>query len=55
MYKFYDDPMVNESKIIGLLAQIWMYVDKREDFGRGRRETNLRGRKSVEMYRKCKM
>ena len=48
MFKFYDDPMVNESKIIGLLAQIWMYVDKREDFGRGMRENEF------ERKRKCR-
>jgi len=26
--KFYDDPMVNESKIVVSLGQIWVYVGK---------------------------
>ena len=28
--KFHDDPTVNESRIVVLLRQIWVYMGKRE-------------------------
>ena len=41
MLKFHDDPTVNNSEIIVLLIQIWVYAGKREGFGRGRRENEI--------------
>jgi len=38
VFKFYNYPTVNEYGIIVLLRQILMYVRKREDFERKRRE-----------------
>jgi len=38
--------MLNESGIIVLRRQVWVYAGKREEEGR----TNLRGRESVETY-----
>ena len=51
MFKFYNDPTVNESRIIVLLGQIRVYAEKRKSFEKGRREN---GFESVEMYRQCK-
>ena len=42
--KFQDDPTVNESEIIVLLGQIWVYARKKEGFEKGRRENEF-GRK----------
>ena len=42
MFKFYDNPTVNEFEIVVLLAQVRMYAGKRESFGKERRKTNLR-------------
>jgi len=36
--KFQDDSMVNESKFVVLLGQVWVYAKKRESFEMGRRE-----------------
>jgi len=38
---------VNDSEIIVLLRQVWVYVGKREGFGRGKEKTRLRGRGGV--------
>ena len=50
VYKFHDDPIVNESGIIILLGQVWVYARKREGFGR----TNLGERENLETYHGCK-
>jgi len=47
-------PTVNESRLVILLRQVWVYVRKREGFRRGRRRTNLRGRSESEFERKRK-
>jgi len=39
--EFQDDPTVNESGIIILLEQVWVYAKKIEDFGSGRRENEF--------------
>ena len=39
--KFHDNPMVNESRIIVLLIQVWVYVRKIKHFGGGRRENEF--------------
>ena len=36
VFKFHDDPTVNESEIGIFLRQVWWPVEKRESFGRGR-------------------
>ena len=48
VFKFHDDPTVNEFKIVVLLEHIWMYAGKIESFGRGRRENEF------EKKRECK-
>jgi len=40
--KFHDDPTINESGILVLLGQVWVYVGKREGFERGRRENKFK-------------
>ena len=37
MFKFEDDPTVNNSYIIILMRHIWVYAGKRENFGKMRR------------------
>ena len=54
MFKFYDDPIVNEFEIVVLLAQVRMYAGKRESFGRERRKNKFESKDNIEMYRKCK-
>ena len=49
MLKFHNDPMVNESGIVILLRQVWVYAKKREDFGRGR-ENEIERKRKVERY-----
>ena len=44
VFKFNNDPMVNESGIIGLLRHVWMYAGKIEDFGKGEEKMDLRER-----------
>jgi len=39
--KFQDDPTVTKSEIVVLLGRIWVYVGKREGFGRERRENEF--------------
>ena len=51
MFKFHDDPIVNESKIVILLRPVLVYAGKGEGFGRGEGKMNLRGRESIEIYR----
>ena len=41
VFKFHNDPTVNESDVIVLLGQVWMYAKKKEDFGRGGRENEF--------------
>ena len=48
MSKFQDDPMINESGIIVLLGQVWVYAKKENVLGEERERTNLGGRKSIE-------
>jgi len=53
--KFHNNLMVNEFGIIVLLGHVWMYEKKErvlEEEEEGK--TNLRGRESIETYRKCK-
>ena len=50
VFKFQDDPTVNESGIEVLLEQIWVYVGKERVLGEGEGKTNLRERESVETY-----
>ena len=47
--KYHDNPTVNESEIVILLRQIWVYVGKREGFVREKEKTKLRGRGGVEV------
>ena len=47
MHKFHDDPTVNESEIIVFLRQVWWYAKKRKDFGRMRRENEIKRKKRV--------
>jgi len=44
VFKFHDDPTVNESEIGIFLRQVWWPVEKRESFGRGREKKRLAGR-----------
>ena len=37
LFKFHDDPTVNETGIIILLKQVWVYARKRESFEGERR------------------
>jgi len=48
MLKYHDDPTVKKSEIIILIRQVWVYAGKREDFGREKEKTKLRGRRDVE-------
>jgi len=48
VFKFYDDPTVNKSKIIVLLKHVWVYAGKIEGFERRRRENEF------ERKKKCK-
>ena len=41
MLKFHDDPTVNESGIIILLTQVWVYAEKKEGFGKGIRKNKI--------------
>ena len=44
--KFQDDSMANESKILVLLGQVWVYAIKKRVLGEEEGRTNLRGRES---------
>ena len=39
--------MVNEFKIIILLEKVWEYAEKRNDFGRGRRENEFERKREL--------
>jgi len=41
VFKFNNDPMVNESGIIVLLRYVWVYAIKIEDFEKGRKENKF--------------
>jgi len=41
VFKFHHNPVVNKSKIVVLLGHVWVYVGKRKDFGRGRKENEF--------------
>ena len=41
MLSFHNDPTVNESNIVILLRHVWVYVGKREGFGRGIRKNEI--------------
>jgi len=41
MFKFHDDPTVNETRIVVLLEQVWMYAEKKEGFDRRGRENEF--------------
>ena len=47
MFKFHDDPMVNEFKIVVFLRQVWWHEGKREDFGRRRIENEIETKRSI--------
>ena len=50
MFKFHDDSMVNKSKIIILLRQVWLYAGKKEDFRRRQKKNKIeRKRKRIEV------
>ena len=40
MFKFHDDPTVNEFGIV-LLRHVWVYAGKREGFGKGSTENKF--------------
>ena len=51
--KFQDDPTVNEFGILVLLGHVWVYVEKRKNFRRERKENEFgRKRESIETYHK---
>ena len=52
--KFQENPTVNESTIVILLRQVWVYAEKREVLGEEEERMNLGGAKSIETYPKCK-
>ena len=43
--KFEDDPTVNESRIVVLLRQVWLYAGKRENLGIGKEENEFGSKK----------
>ena len=43
--KFHYDLIVNEYEIVVLLGEVWVYVGKRDSFGRGRRESEFERKK----------
>ena len=47
MFKFHDDLMVNESKIVIFLRQVWWSTGKREDFERRRGKTKMKERRGI--------
>jgi len=51
--KVQDNPMVNESEIVVLPKQFWMYAEKEKVLGEEEGRTNLGGRENVKAYRKC--
>jgi len=54
MFKFHNDSMVNESRIVVLPGLIWVYAGKREGFGEEKGKMNLRGRESLDTSHKYK-
>ena len=49
MFKFYDDPTVEESEIVILLGQVWGVCGIKEKIlGEKEGKTKLKGRESVE-------
>ena len=42
MFKFHNDPTVNEFEIVVFLRQIWWSVGEREGFGRKRGKLKMR-------------
>ena len=50
MLKFHEDPMMNEFEIVILVRQVWVYVEKREGFGRKKKEKKkLREREDIKV------
>ena len=43
--KFHDDPTVNKLKIVILLRQVWVYMEKIKDFGKGRIKDEIEKKK----------
>ena len=55
-FEFLDDPTVNESKIVVLMEQVWVYAKKKKRILGGKEEkTNLEDKKRVKIYRKYKI
>ena len=50
MLKFHDDPTVNESEIVILLRHVWVYVKKREGFGKRGRENKIERKRKRRDY-----
>ena len=41
VFKFHNDPTVNNSEIIVFLKQVWWVVEKRKGFGEEERENEI--------------
>ena len=55
VFEFLDDPTVNESKIVVLMEQVWVYAKKKRILGGKEEKTNLEDKKRVKIYRKYKI
>ena len=44
VFKLHNDPTINESNILVLLGQIWIYAKKKKKVLRDKGKKNLRGR-----------
>ena len=47
VFKFQNDPTVNEFKIIVLLGQVWVNAKKKDDFGKEKRKNEFEREKRV--------